>query len=87
MPKTHTFVHDREAGTVTVTHHGFQIRDYAEIKSGQLASLLAILGEYETCEGDLHLVTVMGLAQDLAHEMSSLVEAFTRTDCLGVNHG
>lgn len=82
MPKTHTFSHDVEGGTVTVTHHGFQIREYAEIRSGQLASLLAVLGDCSINEGDLNLVTVLGLAQEMANEVSSLVEVFTRTDCL-----
>lgn len=87
MAKTHTFSHDREGGNVTVTHHGFQIREYAEIRSGQLASLLAVLGDCGINEGDLNLVTVLGLAQEMALEVSILVEVFTRTDCLEVSHG
>lgn len=87
MSRMHTFGQDREEGTVTVTHHGYQLRDYAEIRSGQLAALLAVLGEHEGREGDLNLVIVMGLAEELAQEVSGLVEAFTRTDCLEVSYG
>jgi hypothetical protein len=87
MSKLPTFNHCPEDGTVTVTHHNYAIRDYAEIRSGQLTALLAVLGACSLEGGDLDVVTAQGLAEELAREVSGLVELFTRSNnCLEACH-
>jgi hypothetical protein len=86
MNKLPTFEHNPPEGTVTVTHQNYAIRDYAEIRAGQLTALLAVLGAC-TLQGDnMDVVIAQGLAEDLAREVSGLVETFTRTDCLEASH-
>ncbi|MFL9907372.1 hypothetical protein [Paraburkholderia sp. RL17-337-BIB-A] len=82
MAKLPTFDHNPPEGTVTVTHHNYAIRDYAEIRSGQLTALLSLIHRSKLNEDDMDMVIVHGLAEDLAREVSGLVELFTRTDCL-----
>jgi hypothetical protein len=81
-----TFDHCPPDGTVTVTHHGYSIRDYAEVRAGQLTALLALIKSCAPDAAGLDLETVQGIAEDLAVEVSGLVELFTRTDCLEASH-
>jgi len=87
MSKLPTFNHCPPDGTVTVTHYNYAIRDYAEIRAGQLTALMSLLQSCTSDTDDLELVTVQGLAEELAREVSGLIETFTRTDCLEVSHG
>lgn len=87
MSKLPTFDHNPAERTVVVTHYGSTIRDYAEVRAGQLTALLSIIGAC-TLDGDHgDVVTSRLLAEELACEVSGLVEMFTRTDCLEVSHG
>lgn len=86
MSKLPTFDHNPAEGTVTVTHYRSTIRDYAEIRAGQLTALLSVLGACKLEGSDGDVVTVRLLAEELACEVSGLVETFTRTDCLEASH-
>jgi hypothetical protein len=78
MSNLPTFRHSSENGTVTVTHQNYTIRDYAEVRSGQLESLLAVLGRVGDADDELR--TVLGLAQELSMEVSALVEFLARNE-------
>ncbi|NML99634.1 hypothetical protein HHL24_17040 [Paraburkholderia sp. RP-4-7] len=86
MIKLPTFEHCPKDGTVSVTHSGYDIRTYAEVRSGQLTALLSVFQSCKLDDEHADMVIVYGLAEELAREVSGLVETFTRTDCLEVSH-
>jgi hypothetical protein len=68
---------DDEQSTVTVTHQPYPIREYAEVRAGQLCALLSLMAGADRVR-DGSYETAFGLARQLADEVSALTEILTR---------
>ncbi len=68
-----------EHSTVMVTHRPYPIREYAEVRAGQLCALLSLLATANSVR-DSSYETALGLARQLADEVSALTEIMTRAE-------